>query len=94
MSLRSSRDDGPVTPKPNNIETKSLEYEVEILDVQFNHTGRYFIKMTIQSLHTRDYSKVRLSAVRSSKLRRHKKIPLLFLPLCELVWPSGKALGW
>ena len=74
MSLRSSRDDGPVTPKPNNIETKSLEYEVEILDVQFNHTGRYFVKMTIQSLHTRDYSKVRLSAVHSSEIRRHKNV--------------------
>ena len=61
----SSREEDLVTPRPNNIETKSLEYEVEILDVQFNHIGRYFIKMTIQSLHTRDYSKVRLGCALS-----------------------------
>ncbi|XP_025091003.1 coiled-coil domain-containing protein 33-like isoform X2 [Pomacea canaliculata] len=47
-----------VTPRPTGIENKSLEYEVEIHDVQFNHTGRFFVKLAIQSLHTKDYSKV------------------------------------
>ncbi|KAL8610514.1 hypothetical protein ACOMHN_060434 [Nucella lapillus] len=60
MSLLSSRDDEVVTPRVTNMENKSLEYQVDILDVQFNHTGRYFIKMTIQSLHTRDYSQIML----------------------------------
>ncbi|KAK7113750.1 coiled-coil domain-containing protein 33-like [Littorina saxatilis] len=70
MSYRASRmtsyrgtsryEDGSVTPRPTNIENKVLEYDVDILDVQFNHTGRYFIKMTVQSLATRDYSKVEL----------------------------------
>lgn len=56
----SSMEERGVTPRPTGIENKSLEYEVEIHDVQFNHTGRFFVKLAIQSLHTKDYSKVRV----------------------------------
>jgi hypothetical protein len=61
MNVRDARrngDGGEATPKPTNIENKSLEYDIDIQDVQFNHTGRYFIKMTVQSLYTSNYSKV------------------------------------
>ncbi|KAK6170398.1 hypothetical protein SNE40_018803 [Patella caerulea] len=42
------------------IEKKVLDFEVEIHDAQFNHQGRYFVKLSIQSLHTRDYTSIQL----------------------------------
>ncbi|CAG5122724.1 unnamed protein product, partial [Candidula unifasciata] len=39
---------------------KTLDFDVEILDAVFNRPGRYFVKMTIQSSATKDYSKVLL----------------------------------
>ncbi|XP_041364165.1 coiled-coil domain-containing protein 33-like, partial [Gigantopelta aegis] len=42
------------------IEQKSLIFDVEIHDAQFNHMGRYFIKLSVQSLHTKDYSKIQV----------------------------------
>ncbi|BFZ18023.1 hypothetical protein BsWGS_21062 [Bradybaena similaris] len=44
-------------PSPR-IMYKTLDFDVEILDAVFNRPGRYFVKMTIQSLATKDYSKV------------------------------------
>ncbi|XP_059175769.1 coiled-coil domain-containing protein 33-like [Physella acuta] len=44
----------------DGIEHKILEFDVDILDAVFNKPGRYFVKMTIQSLATKDYSKILL----------------------------------
>ncbi|XP_012936367.1 coiled-coil domain-containing protein 33, partial [Aplysia californica] len=56
----------PSTPGMSNslladgIQFKSLEFDVDVLDAVFNIPGRYFIKMTVQSLFTRDYSQILL----------------------------------
>ena len=42
------------------VDDKALEFEVSIQDVQFNHEGRYFLRLSVQSLHTKDYSKVQV----------------------------------
>ncbi|KAK3767892.1 hypothetical protein RRG08_059221 [Elysia crispata] len=67
--LKSSRLDFPEAPTPNphllssraeKVEHMVLEFDVEVLDAVFNKPGRYFIKMTIQSLATKDYSQILL----------------------------------
>ena len=42
------------------IEQKNLIFDVEIHDAQFNHMGRYFVKLSVQSLHTKDYTKIKV----------------------------------
>ncbi|CAL1535913.1 unnamed protein product [Lymnaea stagnalis] len=44
----------------DGIEHKTLEFDVDILDAVFNRPGRYFVKMTIQSSATKDYTKILL----------------------------------
>ncbi|KAI8793726.1 coiled-coil domain-containing protein 33 [Biomphalaria glabrata] len=44
----------------DSIERKTLEFDIDVLDAVFNRPGRYFIKMTIQSLATKDYSNILL----------------------------------
>ncbi|KAK3091446.1 hypothetical protein FSP39_019909 [Pinctada imbricata] len=39
---------------------KALEFDISIHDAQFNHEGRYFLKLSIQSLHTNDYSSIQV----------------------------------
>ncbi|GFS10070.1 coiled-coil domain-containing protein 33 [Elysia marginata] len=67
--LKSSRLDFPEARTPNphlmssqaeKVEHMVLEFDVEVLDAVFNKPGRYFIKMTIQSLATKDYSQIML----------------------------------
>nr|XP_022315826.1 coiled-coil domain-containing protein 33-like isoform X2 [Crassostrea virginica] len=38
------------------VDDKALEFDVNIQDAQFNHEGRYFLRLSINSLHTSDYS--------------------------------------
>lgn len=47
------------------IESKTLEFDVDVADAVFNKPGRYFVKMTIQSLFTKNYSKVSVGVVLS-----------------------------
>ncbi|XP_056019643.1 coiled-coil domain-containing protein 33-like isoform X2 [Ostrea edulis] len=42
------------------VDDKALEFDVNIQDGQFNHEGRYFIRLSIQSLHTKDYSGIQI----------------------------------
>ncbi|XP_061192460.1 coiled-coil domain-containing protein 33-like isoform X1 [Saccostrea echinata] len=42
------------------VDDKALEFQVDIQDAQFNHEGRYFLRLSIQSLHTKDYSGVQV----------------------------------
>ncbi|XP_071107779.1 coiled-coil domain-containing protein 33-like isoform X1 [Haliotis cracherodii] len=42
------------------IEQKKLTFDVEIHDAQFNHMGKYFLKLRIQSLHTHNFSQIRI----------------------------------
>ncbi|GFO32173.1 coiled-coil domain-containing protein 33-like [Plakobranchus ocellatus] len=66
--LKSSRLDYPEATTPNpylstlaeRVDKMVLEFDVEVLDAVFNKPGRYFIKMTIQSLATKDYSQILL----------------------------------
>ncbi|KAH9512887.1 hypothetical protein Btru_036881, partial [Bulinus truncatus] len=44
----------------DSIDNKTLEFDVDVLDAVFNRPGRYFVKMTIQSLATKDYSRIQL----------------------------------
>ncbi|KAK0055925.1 coiled-coil domain-containing protein 33 [Biomphalaria pfeifferi] len=44
----------------DSIERKTLEFDIDVLDAVFNRPGRYFVKMTIQSLATKDYSNILL----------------------------------
>ncbi|KAL5018838.1 hypothetical protein ScPMuIL_004560 [Solemya velum] len=43
-----------------SIDNKELEFEVDIQDAQFNLEGRYFLKLSIHSLFTTDYSRIQL----------------------------------
>ena len=42
------------------VDDKALEFEINIQDAQFNLEGKYFLRLSIQTLHTRDYSKVQV----------------------------------
>lgn len=42
------------------IEKKALEFGFEMHDVQFNRKGRYIMRLSVQSLHTADYSGMQL----------------------------------
>lgn len=50
-----------------HIEEKVLEFSVEVVDAQFNSAGRYFLKLSIQSLATKDYSRVQLKKESASE---------------------------
>ncbi|CAG2198416.1 unnamed protein product [Mytilus edulis] len=42
------------------VNDKALEFEVNIKDAQFNLEGKYFLRLSVQSLHTKDYSKIKI----------------------------------
>ena len=42
------------------VDDKALEFEINIQDAQFNLEGKYFLRLSIQTLHTKDYSKVQV----------------------------------
>ncbi|XP_071130011.1 coiled-coil domain-containing protein 33-like isoform X3 [Mytilus edulis] len=49
--------DASTLPRVND---KALEFEVNIKDAQFNLEGKYFLRLSVQSLHTKDYSKIKI----------------------------------
>ena len=49
--------DSSILPR---VDDKALEFEINIQDAQFNLEGKYFLKLSIQSLHTKDYSKIKI----------------------------------
>lgn len=49
--------DASILPR---VDDKALEFEVNIQDAQFNLEGKYFLRLSIQSLHTKDYSKIKI----------------------------------
>lgn len=42
------------------IDDKALEFDVDIQDAQFNHEGRYFLRLSIHSLHTSDFTGIQV----------------------------------
>nr|XP_011448979.2 coiled-coil domain-containing protein 33 isoform X3 [Crassostrea gigas] len=42
------------------VDDKALEFDVDIQDAQFNHEGRYFLRLSIHSLHTSDFTGIQV----------------------------------
>ena len=49
-----------------SIDKKLLQFSFDIHEAQFNHLGRFFLKIAVQSLNTKDYGKIRLNKGKDS----------------------------
>ena len=54
------------------VEKKILEFFFEIQNVQFNHLGRYFLKLTIQSSHTDNYNGITVQQEQGTPVEDHE----------------------
>ena len=60
---------GSSTPRQNILDKHHLAFEFDINQVQFNHQGRYFLRLAVcSSFSTKDYRKIK---VQKNKVKKY-----------------------
>lgn len=55
------------------VDDKALEFDVDIQDAQFNHEGRYFLRLSIHSLHTSDFTGIQVKHGMETRYRNENE---------------------